>query len=47
MGPIKNLEKIPKGKQKYDDECHYNNANINIFPNNMVYMFIVKTKWLK
>ena len=41
MGPIKNIEKIPKGKPKHNNKCHCNNANINTFPNNIVYMFIV------
>ena len=41
MGPIENTEKIPKGKQKHNDKCHCNNANINTFPNNIVYIFIV------
>ena len=47
MSPIKNLEKIQKGKQEHNDKCHCNNANINTFPNNIIYMFIVQTKWLK
>ena len=36
MGPIKNLEKIPKIKQKHNDKFHCNNANIYTFPNNIV-----------
>ena len=47
MGPIKNLEKSQKEKPKHNDKCHCNNANINTFPNNIVCMFIVWTKWLK
>ena len=38
MGPIKDLEKIPKGKQKHNDKCHWNNADISTFPNNIVYV---------
>ena len=37
----KNLEKILKGKQKDNNKCHCNNANIITFPNKIVYMFIV------
>ena len=29
MGPVKNLEKSQKEKQKHNDKCHCNNANIN------------------
>ena len=47
IGPIKNLKKNSKGKRKHNDKCHCNNNNINIFPNNIVYMFVVWTKWLK
>ena len=47
MGSIKNLEKIQKEKQKHNDKCPCNNANINTFPNNVVCMFNVWTKWLK
>ena len=31
MGPIKNIEKIPKGKQKHTDKCHCNNASKILF----------------
>ena len=41
MGPIKNTANTAKGKQKHNDKCHCNNADINTFPNNIVYMFIV------
>ena len=41
MGPMKDLEKISKEKQKHNDKCHCHNADINTFPNNIVYMFIV------
>ena len=41
MGPIKDLEKIPKRKQKHNDKCRCNNTDISAFPNNTVYMFIV------
>ena len=42
MGPIKNLEKVQKEKQKHNDKSHCNNANnINTFPSNIVCMFIV------
>ena len=41
MGPVKSLEKSQKEKPKHNDKCYCNNANINTFPNNMVYMFIV------
>ena len=43
MGPIKNLEKNSKRKQWFtrNDKCHCSNANINTFPSNIVYMYIV------
>ena len=34
-GPIKDIEKLPKGKQKHNDKWYCNNTNINTFPNNM------------
>ena len=39
MGTIKDLEQIPKGKQKHNDRWYYNNTNINTFPNIIVYIF--------
>ena len=35
MGPIKDIEKLPKGKQKHNDKWYCNNTNINTSPNNM------------
>ena len=35
MSPMKDLEKIPKGKQKYNDKWYCNYTNINTSPNNM------------
>ena len=35
MGPVKDIEKLPKGKQNHNDKWYCNDTNMNTFPNNM------------